>query len=707
MFFLTRRNPFGFIVKPSLLLTILILLITATTSFATVATEQEAQNVCENWLTYIVYHQGNWGGVMSPQIAGEEDIYADGMLLARCFHISPIGYVLVPVLKEMPPVKMYSDACDYNVEQKQGMPQLMREIFANRAETYIDFYGSLEADQSSKNYYIFNQVHGEQWKSYSKSPSVYMTEELGKDAMETVGPLLTCQWNQDSPYNDDCPSNYPAGCVAIAMAQVMYYYQCPPSGTGSHSYYWYPPDGGDPVYFSADFRDAYNWDLMPDEFVWPYTTEQEEAVANLCFEVGVSVNMDYAPDGSGAYFQDMAPALQNYFRFKSGMQRVWRSSTSASTWFNYYVKPEIDAGRPIIYGITTHAFNCDGWQTAGTVNQYHMNYGWGGSQNGWYTVDDYFCDWGCSMGDESLLRYIQPYPDWDEDGIDNPDDNCPMVANVGQEDADSDGVGDACDNCVNTYNPGQGDADGDGTGDYCDSDADDDGIPNESDNCWLVQNVDQVNNDTDDLGDACDNCDDVYNPKQYDENGDGIGDACDGELHIESYQQDITPAYLNVEYFYQFWGVGGTQPYYWTKVAGQPLYGTVFTGGTVGTVEGTPSWIPTGDDSAYAILTIELKDSSEPQEFDTIAVRFTVYRYQPQPPYLCGDADGSEGVDIDDVVYLIAYIFSGGAAPDPVESGDADCSGGVDIDDVVYVIAYIFSGGPAPCDTDNNGTPDC
>jgi hypothetical protein len=72
--------------------------------------------------------------------------------------------------------------------------------------------------------------------------------------------------------------------------------------------------------------------------------------------------------------------------------------------------------------------------------------------------------------------------------------------------------------------------------------------------------------------------------------------------------------------------------------------------------------------------------------------------------YLCGDADASGAVDIDDVVYLISYIFSGGPAPDPVESGDADCSGGIDIDDVVYLIAYIFSGGPEPCADCDKGT---
>jgi photosystem II stability/assembly factor-like uncharacterized protein len=64
---------------------------------------------------------------------------------------------------------------------------------------------------------------------------------------------------------------------------------------------------------------------------------------------------------------------------------------------------------------------------------------------------------------------------------------------------------------------------------------------------------------------------------------------------------------------------------------------------------------------------------------------------------MCGDANGSGGVDIDDVVYLINYIFAGGSAPEPIEAGDADCSGNVDIDDVVYLIMYIFGGGPEPC----------
>lgn len=77
------------------------------------------------------------------------------------------------------------------------------------------------------------------------------------------------------------------------------------------------------------------------------------------------------------------------------------------------------------------------------------------------------------------------------------------------------------------------------------------------------------------------------------------------------------------------------------------------------------------------------------------------------PLYECGDANGSDTVDIDDVVYLIAYIFTGGPAPSPLESGDADCVNGIDIDDVVYLITYIFTGGNSPCDPDGDAVPDC
>jgi hypothetical protein len=72
--------------------------------------------------------------------------------------------------------------------------------------------------------------------------------------------------------------------------------------------------------------------------------------------------------------------------------------------------------------------------------------------------------------------------------------------------------------------------------------------------------------------------------------------------------------------------------------------------------------------------------------------------------WIVGDADGSGHLDIDDVVYIIQYIFvAGSPAPIPVpNAGNMDCSIDVDIDDVVYLIAYIFTGGPpSPCDCED------
>jgi len=81
-----------------------------------------------------------------------------------------------------------------------------------------------------------------------------------------------------------------------------------------------------------------------------------------------------------------------------------------------------------------------------------------------------------------------------------------------------------------------------------------------------------------------------------------------------------------------------------------------------------------------------------------ITARVTVNcDFAMSPLAVCGDADGSGEVDIDDVVYLIGYIFSSGPAPEPLWTGDADCSGEIDIDDVVYLVSYIFSDGDAPC----------
>ncbi|MHB8788944.1 MAG: thrombospondin type 3 repeat-containing protein [Desulfobulbaceae bacterium] len=158
--------------------------------------------------------------------------------------------------------------------------------------------------------------------------------------------------------------------------------------------------------------------------------------------------------------------------------------------------------------------------------------------------------------------YVNPVlaVDSDSDGVTDPEDNCPVIANADQADQDGDGRGDACDacrldadndidgdgvcgnadNCPTIINPDQADFDHDTIGDLCDADDDNDGIDDPADNCPLVTNSDQADLDGDGMGDLCDedddgdtiadsddNCPLIANPDQADLDGDGQGDLCD------------------------------------------------------------------------------------------------------------------------------------------------------------------------------------
>jgi len=286
--------------------------------------------------------------------------------------------------------------------------------------------------------------------------------------------------------------------------------------------------------------------------------------------------------------------------------------------------------------------------------------------------------------------------DPDGDAILSGVDNCPLDHNPSQEDADQDAYGDACDNCPDDLNPDQADTDGDGLGDVCDPDIDNDGLDNESDNCDYVQNPGQEDGDGDLVGDLCDNCLMVQNTYQYDDDGDGIGDACDEDILYIQCCLDMSPAYLDEPFSYQFWAINGESPYTWTKIVGQFPFGTVMN--SEGLLSGKPLFL------GEAVFRLEVMDALGEADTQWISIDVTE---APEPDYICGDANGSMAVDIDDAVYLIAYIFASGPAPDPIELGDADCSGGIDIDDVVFLISYIFAGGNQPCDTNGDEIPDC
>lgn len=197
---------------------------------------------------------------------------------------------------------------------------------------------------------------------------------------------------------------------------------------------------------------------------------------------------------------------------------------------------------------------------------------------------------------------------------------------------------------------------------------------------------DVVDSDGDGLKNACDNCPGAANASQFDENGDGVGDACDGRLHIQSYYPDT--GYVGFDYEFQFTAIGGTAPYDWTFFGGDIPIGCTFETGT-GKIIGRPTT------AATYYLTVAVSDASVPTKVDTISTAITIS--PDSPAFICGDANGSGTISISDVVGIVSYIFTNGAAPNPVAAGDANCDQEISISDAVYLINYIFAGGPAPC----------
>lgn len=245
-----------------------------------------------------------------------------------------------------------------------------------------NFQWWLNAASEAVNYAVQNNV---QLTTTKPDPSLYPTE---------VGPLLTTRWDQETPYNNMCPTYSGStkcltGCVATAMAQVLNYHQTPEHGYGEHTiYYPYRNHNGQAV--TATFEtDYYDWENMLDDYsTQSYTQEQANAVAMLMRDCGVAAEMEYGgpSEGSGAYSQDAAAGLRKYFGYEEA-QCLERDNYSESMWMDIVYR-ELSENGPLYYGGSDssnggHAFVLHGYRTDGKV---YVNWGWSGEDDGYYDI---------------------------------------------------------------------------------------------------------------------------------------------------------------------------------------------------------------------------------------------------------------------------------------------------------------------------------
>jgi len=246
----------------------------------------------------------------------------------------------------------------------------------------------------------------EAWERYSSEDPITLSDAPTVDIL----PLITDVWDQDFPNNAMCPEDpagsgvhVPVGCVATAMSQIMHYWRYPETGEGYHCINPIQPQYGMQC---ADFGNTtYDWSGMLDIPVL-----ECDPLAILSWHCGISVDMEYDPTGSGAYGHKIAPALRNYFKYASGTSYAQRMSYSATAWSNM-IKDDLDQGQPIEYLGTGadggHAWVCDGYQEP---DYFHMNWGWGGSYNGYFYLTALNPGGSTFNGNQAIAFNIEPDP---------------------------------------------------------------------------------------------------------------------------------------------------------------------------------------------------------------------------------------------------------------------------------------------------------
>jgi len=245
---------------------------------------------------------------------------------------------------------------------------------------------------------------------------------------------------------------------------------------------------------------------------------------------------------------------------------------------------------------------------------------------------------GSDCGWVDLITFPASNSDRDNDGVPNVDDNCPYDYNPSQADVDLDDVGDVCDNCVDDPNTDQADADDDNFGDLCDNcpttanadqeNHDGDTYGDACDNCPNVDNQDQADDDGDDVGNLCDNCPDNANVDQDDFDSDDIGDVCDNCMLVANALQEDSDGD----------DVGN-------------LCDNCPDSANADQDDSDGDGVGTVCDNCPAIYNPDQADSDGNKVGDACQT------------YKCGDVNGSgDGPDIEDLVYLVMYMFQDGPA---------------------------------------------
>jgi hypothetical protein len=384
---------------------------------AEMATMGEAVTVANNWIIVMVQKNGAWGDTNTAYVEDVQEFKRDGRLLGYFCRVRPKGFIVVSIRKELAPVKAYSATSTLVPECEVGLPDLIKdrmEDILSKIEKEVGPIGTARTEDVSE---LVDINYRSVWAKLERDEQAFENELVsGMIAMdyEEGQVMLTTNWRQGDPYNLYCPASPPdsgcteprcsAGCTATAAAQIMRFWCWPPFGAGE------------------GYSDPYDWPNMPENLATTSPAVQINAVAELCYEIGLAVGMKYCDEGCASGgpmvgIDGMQGAYGNrYFYYPSVVTLDRSMFDTPDDWF-WFLVSDLNKNRPIQYGVEDHSMVVDGWRVTGGTKQYHMNYGWAGGNSGaacwsgipnsntWYTVDALPCS---NPSEQYILCGIYP-----------------------------------------------------------------------------------------------------------------------------------------------------------------------------------------------------------------------------------------------------------------------------------------------------------
>lgn len=254
-------------------------------------------------------------------------------------------------------------------------------------------------DQVSKDMQDIFQELGMDVQATSNIAPKHIEAMLSAELTDSVGPLLNgIEFDQGAPYNNMTPivqgQHCAAGCVAIAMAQIMAYYQYPKEACkGSVSYKTTTLSKTIAVNFEGE---TFDWDNILSTYKNGYTTAQADAVAKLVYYCGAAAHMDYGVGASGTNSDYVVSALSAHFGYDENLRRLSKGGDGyTDAEWHELMQSELKQKFPIYMSSqqqsgSGHAYVCDGYKIVKGMEKYpyyHMNWGWDGSLDGWFLLN--------------------------------------------------------------------------------------------------------------------------------------------------------------------------------------------------------------------------------------------------------------------------------------------------------------------------------